>query len=199
MKRLSAITIGLAVVAFTLFGCGTPLPPGQTGWVTILDGTSLDGWDRIGDANWRPVEGGLLADKGGKTPSYLVSKNSYKDFYLKAEFWVDPDTNSGIFIRCADPKKIGADNCYEVNIFDKSTNPGYGTGGIPRVAKALVDMKAGGRWNTYEIYANGPQLTAVLNGVVTIHTQDSKLATGPIALQYGVGVVKWRKVEIKPL
>jgi len=198
MKRLSVITMGLLVVAFTFFGCAL-LPPGQTGWITLLDGTSLDNWDRIGDANWTLVEGGVQADKGGKAASYLVSKNSYTDFQLRAEFWVDPDANSGVFIRCSDPKKITSSNAYEANIFDKRPDPSYGTGGIPNVAQALVNLKTGGRWNTYEIYAKGSQLTVALNGVVTVHTQDSKFASGPIALQYGRGIVKFRKVEIKPL
>jgi hypothetical protein len=29
--------------------------------------------------------------------------------------------------------------------------------------------------------------------------RDSELASGPIAIQYGTGVVKVRKVQIKPL
>jgi hypothetical protein len=52
--------------------------------------------------------------------------------------------------------------------------------------------KAAGKWNTYEITARGPHLTVVLNGQ---KTADS----GPFALQYGSGVVKFRKVQIKPL
>jgi hypothetical protein len=59
--------------------------------------------------------------------------------------------------------------------------------------------KAGGKWNTYEITARGTQLTLVLNGVTTVDVQDSKLASGPIALQWGQGTIKFRKVEIRPL
>ena len=55
----------------------------------------------------RLKDGALTADKlDGKDLSYLVSKTSYKDFQIKAEFWADDDVNSGIFIRCQDPKKI---------------------------------------------------------------------------------------------
>jgi len=31
---------------------------------------------------------------------------------------ISDDANSGIFIRCEDPKKPGAKTCYERNIFD---------------------------------------------------------------------------------
>ncbi|MCI0408460.1 MAG: DUF1080 domain-containing protein, partial [Acidobacteria bacterium] len=45
----------------------------------------------------------------------------------------------------------------------------------------------------------GTRLTLTLNGVRTVDVEDSKLSSGPIALQYSAGVVKFRKVQIKPL
>jgi hypothetical protein len=52
----------------------------------------------------------------------------------------------------------------------------------------------------YEITAKGPHLTIVLNGQQTADVEDSThLNAGPFALQYGSGVVKFRKVQIKPL
>jgi hypothetical protein len=59
--------------------------------------------------------------------------------------------------------------------------------------------KAGGQWNIYEITAQGPHLIVTLNGTRTVDVLDNKLSRGPIALQYGAGVVKFRKVEIRPL
>ena len=151
-------------------------------------------------------DGVVQADKGGKEDSYLVSKNSYKDFQIRAEFWADHTTNSGIFIRCTDPKKITATNAYEVNIYDQRPDPTYGTGAIVNVAKVSPMPKAGGKWNTYEITAKGSQLTVVLNGVQTVNIQNSQHAQGPFALQFGSGpkdapggVIKWRKVQIREL
>ena len=65
--------------------------------------------------------------------------------------------------------------------------------------------KVGGKWNTYEIYAKGPEITVKLNGAVTVSIRDSRYASGPIALQFGNrgkepgGVIKWRKVQIREL
>jgi hypothetical protein len=141
----------------------------------------------------------VAADKASGI-SYLVSKTTYTDFQIKSEFWVDDEANSGIFIRCDQSEKIDAKICYEVNIFDKRPDPSYGTGAIVDTAKVDPMPKAGGKWNTYEITAQGPHLTVVLNGQKTADVQDSKhLNAGPIALQYGSGVVKFRKVQIKPL
>ena len=177
---------------------------GDAGWIALFDGKSLDNWTQIGNANWTLADGVVQADKGN---GYLVSKNSYADFEIRAEFWVDADANSGIFIRCTDPSKVTGENAYEVNIFDKRPDPSYGTGAIVNVAKVSPMPKAGGKWNTYEITAKGPQFTVVLNGVKTVDgAQDSKHARGHIALQYGAGapgtgpgIVKFRKLEIQRL
>jgi hypothetical protein len=175
--------------------------------VTLVDGQSgLDNWNRVGDANWRAEGGAIVADRG--KGGYLVSKNTYADFEIRAEFWAETDTNSGIFIRCAEPQKIAATTCYEVNIWDIRPEPKYGTGAIVDLVAVPVPIanKAGGRWNTYEITAKGSQLTVRLNGVTTVSVQDRKLASGPFALQYGAGVknapggvIKWRKVQIRAL
>ena len=77
------------------------------GWTTLFDGKSLNGFNTAGDANWRLMDGLVQADKG---TGFLVTKNSYTDFQLKVEFWVDDDANSGVFIRCENPQMITAMN-----------------------------------------------------------------------------------------
>ena len=128
-----------------------------------------------------------------------MSKNSYKDFQVYAEFWASDDANSGIFLRCQDPTKIGDRSCYEVNIFDTRPDPSYGTGGIVHFAEVNPMPKAGGKWNTYEITAKGRQITVVLNGQKTVELHNGLLVEGALALQHGAGVIKFRKVAIKPL
>jgi hypothetical protein len=206
MKRQSAIALlalGFAALSYS------PQASSETGWVSLLDGKNLDNFSKIGDANWRVEDGLVVADKGN---GFLVTKNDYKDYQIRAEFWVESDSNSGIFIRCTNPEKVGADNCYEVNIWDMRPDPSYGTGAIVNVAKVDPMPKAAGKWNVMEITAKGPALTVVLNGQKTVDgVQDAKLSNGRIALQHGLGVkddkgvvndkgvVKFRKVEIKPL
>src|SRR5258707_735797 len=195
MKRRTAMAMGLAFVGFAAIGISTQSSGQSAGFTTLFDGTNLSNWNPIGDANWSLANGIVQADKGN---GFLVSKNTYKDFQIKAEFWVSDDANSGIFIRCSDPKKIGTDTGYEVNIFDQRPDPVYGTGAIVNVAKVVPMPKAGGKWNFYEITAKGPKFTVTLNGIKTVDgAEDSKFATGRIALQYGAGVVKFRKVQVK--
>ena len=198
MKWWSAIAVSLVVGGLSMSGPSSDASA-QTGsgWITLFDGSNLDQWTPIGDANWRIVDGVVQADKGN---GHLVSKSDYKDFELRAEFWVDEDANSGIFIRATDPAKVGSNNAYEVNIFDKRPDPTYGTGAIVNVAKVSPMPKAGGKWNVYEIVAKGPRFTVTLNGTRTVDgVENGQFASGRITLQYGGGLVKFRKVEIKPL
>ena len=166
------------------------------GWDVLLDGTSLKGWNAVGDANWAVVDKAVQADKGS---GFLVTPASYRDFQITLEFWVSDDANSGVFLRCADPKTIDQMNAYEVNIFDKRPDQSYRTGGIVDVAKPASIIQTGGKWNTYDITARGPQLTVVLNGAKVVDVKDTKHAEGPIALQYGAGTVKFRNVRIRKL
>lgn len=160
-------------------------------------GFDLKAWNVVGNANWTVTDEGVQADKGS---GLLVTPMTYGDFQMTVDVWVSDEANSGVFIRCSDPKMISATNAYEVNIFDKRPDPAYRTGAIVNVAKPLAMVNAGGKWNTLEITAKGPKMTVVLNGVTTVRdAEDTKFARGPIALQYGAGVVKFRNVRIRAL
>ena len=202
MKRPSAFAAALALAACSSMPSWVP----GSGWTTLIDGDKgLENFERVGDANWRAEGGAIVADKA-KDTSHLVTRKAYKDFQIRAEFWADHTTNSGIFIRISDPKNIGSKSAYEVNIYDQRAGPEYGTGAIVNVAKVSPMPKAGGKWNTYEITAKGSQLTVVFNGAKTADIQHGQFAEGPVSLQYGSGpketpggAIKWRKVQIKPL
>src|SRR5262249_34942902 len=97
-----------------------------------------------------------------------------------AEFWVSNDANSGIFIRCEDPKKPGAKACYECNIYDTRPDPSYGTGAIVYHAEVNPMPKAGGKWSTMEITAKGRDLSITFDGKQTASVcLSSRARPGP--------------------
>ena len=190
----------------TIPGLASTATPGGEGWTTLIDGEKgMENFNQIGQANWRAEGGAIVADKG--KGGHLVSKKSYRNFELYAEFWANEDTQSGIFFRISDPKKVGAASAYEANIYDKRPGQEYRTGAIVNHARVPVPtvFKTNGGWNTYLITADGPELTVMLNGEVTVHVRDTTHKEGPISLQFGNrgkepgGAIKWRKVEIKEL
>ena len=210
MKRWSTVGIALALAGFAaLASVQRTSAQADGGWISLFDGKTLDNFNQVGNANWRIEDGAIVADRGN---GFLVSKKSYTDYQIRAEFWVDSEANSGIFIRCTDPDKIGSASAYEVNIWDTRPDPTYGTGAIVNVGKVDPMPKSAGKWNVYEITAKGSTFTVTLNGQKTVDgAQDAKFASGKVALQHGLGLkdakgvesdggtVKFRKVEIKPL
>ena len=196
MKRLSVLALALLAFAFTTWTVRDATAQSGDGWTQLFDGKSMEGFSPTGEANWRVEDGALVADKG--KGGHLVSKNSYKDFHIYAEFWTDEKANSGIFVRC-DPTKIGAKTCYEMNIFDTRPDPTYGTGAIVYIAEVNPMPKAAGKWNTMEVIAKGRNLTVMVNGQKTSSAHIGLWDQGHFTLQYGGGVVKFRKVAVKPL
>ena len=199
MKRLIAIGAASLVIALAVFGCGHN--PADQQWITLINGDSgLENFNRLGGANWRAEGGAIVADKSTVTgTSKLVSKRSFKDFELVAEVWADHDTNSGIYLRCTNTADVSTASAYEVQIWDRNPDPTRSTGALMPASTVTPIYKAGGRWNTFEIYAKGAQMTVKLNGVVTAHVENGRFPSGPIALQYGAGLIKWRKVVIREL
>jgi hypothetical protein len=155
----------------------------------------LNAWNKLGDANWRVVDGVVEADKG--MGGFLVTPMDYGDFEMAFDFWVSDDANSGVFIRASNPKEITAANSYEVNIFDKRPDQTYRTGAIVNIAKPQAMVNTGGKWNTMEVSARGPKMTVTVNGMRTVDVEHRQFQRGPIALQYGTGVVRFRNVRIK--
>jgi hypothetical protein len=200
MKRLSAICAALLLAACSSMPSWMP----GSGWTTLIDGEKgLENFERVGDVNWRAEGGAIVGDKG--KGGFLLSKSSYRDFALRIEFWADDSANSGIYMRCADPKNLNDKSCYEANIFDQRPDQTYATGGIVHRGKVLQPVKAGGKWNTYEITAKGTKMTVLLNGTKTSEIDNVESPSGPIALQFGNqpkspgGAIKFRKVQVREL
>ncbi|MGI9383328.1 MAG: 3-keto-disaccharide hydrolase [Methyloligellaceae bacterium] len=185
-----------AVSLLTAICLALPVAPSQAGdRINLLEG-DLAHFTKLGDANWS-LKDGVLSASGGK--GFLVTKEAFANYELKLEFYPGTDTNSGVFMRCANPAKINDKSCYEANIFDKRKDQSGRTGGIPNYAPPAVVIDSENQWNTYEITAKGSQITVKLNGKLTVDVKDETLASGPIALQFRAGSIKFRNVQIRKL
>lgn len=187
-------------VALVVAMCGlSAAGVAQGGAKALFDGTSLNAWERVGDANWTIADGAVQASEG--KGGHLVSKEDFGDFELSAEFWVEAaQTNSGIFIRCQDPTTISSKNCYEINIWDGRPEQDFATGGIVNVAKVITPTKTAGQWSTISITARGPRMAVMVNGIRTAEGEHTQFTRGRVTLQFGgPGTVRFRKVQIRPL
>lgn len=193
-RRARVVACGLPLVLLAACG-GGPDVDGE-GWQTLLNGSDLSGWSVVGDANWS-VEGRAARADQSTAASFLVSEDSFDDFDLELEFWVDPEANSGVFLRCQDAGTITDTSCYEANIFDTRPDQTYRTGSIVNVAEPAEFVYTGGQWNRLQITAEGTRLQVTLNGRPMVDTEDARFSSGPIALQYAAGTVMFRNVRIR--
>jgi hypothetical protein len=200
MKRVFAYTLALVIGLLGAAGCAHM---SGEGWVTLIDGDKgMENWDATGSkANWRAADGAIQADTStGKGSSVLVSKKSYKNFHLYVEFFAGEETNSGIYLRVRNPTDVSTSTgAYEVQIWDKNPNPAYSTGSLVNVASVAPIYKAGGKWNTFEIFANGPEITVKLNGMVTVSAHDARFPEGRLGIQWNGGPIKVRKLMVREL
>jgi hypothetical protein len=155
---------------------------GQEGFVRLLNGKDLSGWNTTG--NWIVEEGGVVAlhprpGEHGWTRygAYLTTTRKYKDFVLDLEFKIKKGGNSGVFLRVGDPKNQVASG-FEVQILDtcgKKVVGEHDCGGVIGTAAPSKNMaKPAGEWNRYVITCRGSHLTVVFNGEQVIDLELSK-------------------------
>lgn len=194
------MTRNLLPALLTLLCLPVALSAADNEWTTLIDGTEgMDNFNVVGDANWMATQNAIQATEGSGA-SWLVTKDSYDDFVLRVEFWASNDANSGIYMRCANPERITDRDCYEANIYDTRPDPSYGTGAIVHVAQVDEPRPlAGDKWNIMKITLDGDHLMVELNGETTVDVRDDKLDSGPVALQWGQGKLRFRKVQIREL
>ena len=169
----------------------------DSGWVILFDGQDLSSFNEIGEGNWTIVDG--YVESSDASGSHLVSKGQYTDFRLKVDFWNGVGSNSGVFIRCDSEESASPDTCYEINIYDLNENPDNRTGAIMRHSPPLITTETEGNWNTYDIVAQGSNITVMLNGNITAEIEDNTHPDGPFTLQSNGGTIRFGTVQIKPL
>ena len=141
-------------------------PDDDAGFVSIFDGTSLNGWD--GDTTFWRVENGEIVgettpEKVAKTNSFLIWRGgTLKDFELKVEFRIN-GTNSGIQYRSVELPDVGKwvlkgyqadidfNGGYTANVHEErgrtrarrafAPRPGHTRGGRSRVQDAGDDRR----------------------------------------------------------
>jgi hypothetical protein len=167
------------------------------GWLLLFDGETTFGWKARGNANWTVKDG--MIEASGEGDGMLATTTEFADYEVKAECWIDKDTNSGVFLRAPmGDVEITPMNSYEVNIND--AHPQWPSGSINGVAKTRSRVTTVGKWSRVDVRAEGERVVVKFNGKTTLDTKDTKLARGVFALQhFGKGTVRFRNIKLRPL
>lgn len=190
----------------------------MTKFGVLFNGQNLDGWDIVGANVWH-VENGILYNEG-RGGGWLATDSVYGNFELDFEFRMPVDGNSGVFIR-APREGNPAYQGMEVQLLDDyaemyaQLRPYQFTGSLyDLVAPSQRVTRQAGEWQHMVIRADGPIVSVILNGQMTVHAnliefQDRAQhhpgvisREGYIGFQaYGSaeGRVEFRNVVIRPI
>jgi len=153
------------------------------GFMTLFNGTDLDGWKATGKADQWAAEDGSIVCKGGGG-GYLLTEKEYGDFEFRCEYkWSKEGGNSGVGIRTpekGDPAYVGMEiqliddeNWEKVNKFKLADY--QHTGSIYDVQPAKLQAnKPIGEWNKVKIVCRGRMVSVEQNGkeLVTANLDD---------------------------
>ena len=177
----------------------------------LFNGQDLDGWDIVNDGQFSVEDGVLKIDRG---TGWLRSSETFGDFVLTMEFrFLEEGANSGIFVRTGptsrDDERGWPDNGYQIQCMDIITGDTPLGQMIPYGAPPFeheFDIEAlqaaynpTGEWHTYEITAEGENLSVQLNGVLITTATSIKNLTGHIGIQGELGLLEFRKIEVEEI
>ena len=97
MKPHLAIAAMLLGISLTT-GTAQAQDAGDNGWHALFNGVDLTGWTQLnGEASYTVDHGEIVGTTVTNTPnSFLATEQTYGDFLLELELWVDPAINSGL-------------------------------------------------------------------------------------------------------
>ena len=164
--------------------------PDDAGFLPLLTGTDLSGWQTTG--NWMPEEphGVRLEPRPGESGwkryhHYITTDRPYGNFILDLEFKYAKKGNTGVFLRIGDPKNH-VESGFEVQILDtfgKDPVGAHDCGGVIKTAAPSKNMaKPAGEWNRYVITCVGSRLQVEFNGerVIDLDLSTSAMKDRPL-------------------
>lgn len=172
----TAIILALSFHALPGFAAEGCQAKGEDGFVPLLVGDSLDGWE--GALNGYELKDGVLASKE-ESGGFLYTKREYTDFVLRFEFKLAPGGNNGIALRAPLDGRISRTGM-EIQVLDdtaekyKKLKPWQYHGSLYGLVPAKRGhLKPVGEWNAQEILCQGRHIRVTLNGSVVV---DANLA-----------------------
>ncbi len=200
----------------------------QTGWTSLFDGKTVDGWRNPYEWGTVEVVDGeihLTAEK----KFFLVTKEAYKDFVFEGEVHLpEGKANSGFMFRChVEPNKVfgyqaevdGSDRRWSGGLYDEGRRAWIwpSQSGRTKDEKFLAHEEASqahfkkpdvqealkrNDWNHYKIQCQGDRIQIWVNGVQTTDIQDDVDAEGYLGIQHHGEkgqTYRFRKLRVKAL
>jgi hypothetical protein len=213
-KNLLIAIVFLISPAFVCHDVGADQPETETGFVSLFDGESMEGW-KLAEENqesWK-VEDGMLVCQGQRCHLFYVGELApLKNFHFIAEVKTTPGSNAGIYFHTkyqpTNWPKYGFE-C-QVNVTHKDPKKSSSLYGVVNVDDpGLKDNE----WYTQEIIVKDRHVLLKVNGKTMVdyaEPQDQDAASKQFERRLGEGTfalqahdpkskVYFRNLRVKPL
>jgi len=209
MRRVGmGLVMALAVGLFA--GLSAPRAAAEDGWITLFDGTSLDGWKASENTDAWSLADGILTANGKRSHLFYEGDQApFKNFELKVEVMAKNKSNSGVFIHTKWQDQGWPSQGYEIQVNNTGGDP-QKTGGIYAVAKILEAPAQDDEWFTLRVRVEGKQIQTWCNDKLLVDYTEPDNPEGPATRRLSEGTfalqahdpgstVCFRKIEVKKL
>ncbi len=187
----------------------------EDGFVTIFDGTSLDGWKLAEkEPNSFTLKDGALIAHGPRSHLFYVGEEKpFKNFIFRAKVKTEKNSNGGIFFHTRYQEKDWPAHGHEAQVNNTFERDPRKSGSIYRCKDVMNTSPVGdGEWWDYEIKVVGQKITISFNGKVVNEYDEPeggtegveptrKLSSGTFALQAHDpdSIVHYKDIQVKRL
>lgn len=170
-------TLLLPALFLLLATAGCRTTDGDSRWIELLDGSSLDHWRGFRRADvpdgWELTDG-ILAFTPGSEGGDLITRQTFEDFDLRLEWKISEGGNSGIMFHVSEDFGQTYETGPEMQVLDNAV---IGPDGDPRTSAGAnyalhaprIDATVPvGDWNRVRITVKGDRVEHWLNDVLVV-------------------------------
>jgi len=178
----------------TLAWAAEPATP-DSGWVSLFDGKSFEGWKCAGDpASFTVEDGQFVAHAvGGNAHLFYtgpVANHEFKNFHVKLDVMTTPGSNSGFYIHTQYQESGWPKKGYEIQINASHRDPKR-SGGLYGIKDCFDPPVKDNVWYSQEIIVQNKRIVSKIDGqVIFDYTEpddwsdaDRRLSRGTFAIQ----------------
>ena len=163
-------------------------------WVSLFNGTNLDGWVTMNDGQFVATNG-VIRIAGGM--GWLRTERAFTNFVCEAEWrGLETNYNSGFFIRCGVEGKQFPTNGWQINL--KQADLGALLKNKDIVVSPKPPVIADGVWAKFTMTARGTNVALELNGQ-KLYEHGCDATNGFLGLQAEAKVMEVRSVRVREL
>lgn len=181
-----------------LLSCGSSKnSTGNSGWISLFNGTNLEGWRANENPGTFNVENGAIVVHGPRSHLFYegpVEDHNFTNFEFRAQVMTTPGSNSGIFFHTAFQESGWPARGYEAQV-NNSQSDWRRTGSLYATQDVKEVYVKDGEWFTQTIRVEGKHITIKINDrIVVDYTEPEgiekeegrrlkRLSSGTFALQ----------------